>query len=232
METERDHEIDYDKLVAHLIEDFQPARRLWSVNSRLVLFLLLELGLLALVAFDAPRPDLLSKLGNLRYLFELGLFIFIGSVCAGLALRTAIPGREATRYELTAIAIAAGAVVLVISCEPLNTNIALGDFLGTGARCVICTWLLAAMPWGALFWAVRRGAPLFTNLAGGLIGAGAFSFAFVATRLGCPIDNSLHILTWHVMPVAAGAILSLFAGFAWLRTPGAAKIHSSGPFRA
>jgi hypothetical protein len=30
------------------------------------------------------------------------------------------------------------------------------------------------------------------------------SFAFTATRLGCPIDTPLHLLTWHVLPVAIG----------------------------
>jgi hypothetical protein len=63
-----------------------------------------------------------------------------------------------------------------------------------------------------LFWAVRSEPPALTNLAGGLIGAGAFSFAFVATRQGCA-DDSLHILTWHVIPVAAGTALSIFCRF-------------------
>jgi hypothetical protein len=77
METERDHEIEYDRLVDHLIEDFQPARRPWPVNSRLIR--------VSATRTRTPRPrgirgatsDLLSKLGSLRYLFALGLLVFI-----------------------------------------------------------------------------------------------------------------------------------------------------------
>ena len=55
------------------------------------------------------------------------------------------------------------------------------------------------------------------NTEGALIGAAAFSFAFAASRLGCPIDNRLHILVWHVLPVFVATLLSIRAGAAWLQ---------------
>ena len=110
------------------------------------------------------------------------------------------------------IAAAALISVLLVSREPAASEVRLGSFMLAGIRCVGCTALLAAIPWCALFWAVRRGMPLPTDKAGALIGAAAFSFAFAATRLGCPIDDSVHLLAWHVLPVAAGTALSIAAG--------------------
>jgi hypothetical protein len=217
MDTSGTRDISYENLVEDIIERFEPAKRLWSVRSRLLFWLALEVAILALVAYGAPRADLLLKLHNLQYVFELTAFITLGALGAGLALRTAIPGREVTANELTLFATVALISVMLVFSEPAAGEVRLGPFLLAGIRCVGSTALLAAVPWCALFWAVRRGMPLRTDKAGALIGAAAFSFAFAATRLGCPIDDSVHLLAWHVLPVAAATALSVAAGMAWLR---------------
>jgi hypothetical protein len=38
-------------------------------------------------------------------------------------------------------------------------------------------------------------------------------------RLECPIDEPLHILTWHLLPALALIALSTLAGGTWLRVP-------------
>jgi hypothetical protein len=35
-------------------------------------------------------------------------------------------------------------------------------------------------------------------------------------RIACPIDEGLHLLTWHTLPIAMGAALSAIAGARWL----------------
>jgi len=201
----------YENLVKDIIGRFQPAQRLWPVYSRLLCWLALELAIMALVAYRAPRSDLVLRLHGLHYLFELAAFIALGALGAGLALRTAIPGREATVIELTLISTIALISVLLVSIEPSAKDGSPGLFLLAGIRCTGSTAMLAAVPWCALFWAVIKGMPLDTRKAGALIGTAAFSFAFAATRLGCPIDDSIHLLAWHVMPVVAGTALSIIA---------------------
>jgi hypothetical protein len=217
METSEAQGVRYDVLVDRVIENFAPARRIWPVGARLALWLALECGILLLIAFGVPRPDLLMALHTPWYLLQSGLFIFAGAVAAALALRTAIPGREATRNELIAVAVAAMTAVLAAALMPAQTGISVNAFFHLGVRCLECTWVFAALPWFALFWAVKRGAPFLTRMEGVLIGTAAFSFAFAATRLGCSIDDSLHLLVWHIMPAAAGTGLSMLAGIAWLK---------------
>jgi hypothetical protein len=53
--------------------------------------------------------------------------------------------------------------------------------------------------------------------AGASTGAAALLFTFALMRIECPIDEPLHILTWHLMPVLALAALSALAGSVWLR---------------
>ncbi|MBV8356332.1 MAG: DUF1109 family protein [Deltaproteobacteria bacterium] len=216
METSATHHVRYDELINRLIEKFEPARRIWPIWARLALWLILEFSILSLVAFGAPRPNLLAALGNPAYVMQVVLFVVVGVAAAALALRTAIPGLEATTMQLSPVFLAAAVSILVAALAPAQTEISLGAFIGVGMKCLVCTGLLAALPWLALFWAVRRGAPLASHLAGVLVGVAAFSFACAATRLGCPIDDSLHVLTWHLFPAAAGTALSMLAGVAWL----------------
>ena len=88
--------------------------------------------------------------------------------------------------------------------------------MASGAQCLLCTLGFSAIPWTALFVAVRRGAPLDVPLVGVCAGAAAFLFAAAAVRIACPIDEAVHLLTWHAMPVALGAALSGVAGARWL----------------
>jgi hypothetical protein len=217
MPTPKVKEIRYDELLGPLIDEMQPVRRVWPVSVRFALWLIVELGLLATVALAFPRDDLGARLHDIRYILELGFFSSAGIIAALLALRTAIPGREASRVELLALGSLAIAAVVLVTRGQVRTDLTLNAFVDEGVRCLLCTTVLAALPWALLFWAVRRGAPLPVETAGGLIGAAAFCFAFAATRLGCPDDGVLHVLVWHVLPVALGACLSIFAGTAWLR---------------
>src|SRR5207249_2213762 len=73
-------------------------------------------------------------------------------------------------------------------------------FVAHGAQCVVSILAFSVLPWTALFLAVRRGAPLDASLAGAYVGAAALLFAAAAVRIACPIDEELHVLTWHTLP--------------------------------
>jgi Negative regulator of sigma F len=76
--------------------------------------------------------------------------------------------------------------------------------------------MLAVLPWLALWWTVKRGAPLRGGISGLWIGAGALFFAFAMMRIAYPIDEPLHLITWHLLPALVGIALSALAGSTWL----------------
>ena len=172
--------------------------------------------MLAMVALAVPRPDLGSALLNPHYVLPLGIIAIVGAAAGSLALRSSVPGLEASGSQIGAVSIAALVALAVAVAVPANIEITLRSFIGAGIKCLACTWIFALLPWIVLFWAVKRAAPLQGYLAGGLVGVAAFSFAFAATRLGCPIDDSLHVLMWHILPGLVGVALSVVAGHMWL----------------
>jgi len=204
-------------VIDRLSVNFQPVKRLWPVNARLAVWLALDLAIIALVLFMFPRPNLSTKLHQFRFAAELAAFVLAGTVAGVLALRNAIPGREARKGELALLCAIGAAALALVLLEPIRASVSLDGFVAAGLRCMTCTVALATLPWAALFWAVRRGVALAVEVTGGLIGAAAFSYAFAASRLGCPIDDLRHVLVWHVAPVFFGVALSTLVGIVWLR---------------
>jgi hypothetical protein len=169
------------------------------------------------VGLSGVRPDLARKLGDPVYLLETALLAMAGLMAALLALQEAIPGRAARRLErMVPFGLVLVAAVLWF-CHPMRGDVAASQFIATGLGCAARTVGLAALPWGALLIAVRRGAPLAPARAGALLGGAAFFTAALLVRVQCPLDERLHLLVWHALPVAGGTMLSAGVGLAWLR---------------
>ena len=204
-------------LVEALAATIRPVRPLWPVRARLGLWLSLEALVLLWVATHTGS-DFMRKLGHLDYALEVMLFAGAATLAAMLALRLAVPGRRAGPREVALlIVLVLIGTALVIVGEPMRTGYPLGEFLHVGIGCALETCTLAALPWMALWWAVKRGAPMRGAAAGLATGAAALLFSFAMMRIGCPIDEPLHVLTWHLLPALVLIALSALAGAAWLR---------------
>jgi hypothetical protein len=73
------------------------------------------------------------------------------------------------------------------------------------------------LPWLVLWWLVKRGASMDGRFSGLFVGAGALLFSLAAMRIACPIDEPLHLHSWHLLPLLVVITLSTLAGAAWLR---------------
>jgi len=207
----------HERLVAQLIADARPVRPLWSPRTRLALWLALQTLTLGVAVEFGLRQDLGDHLRQPLFLLEVGVLVVTGAMAAAVALRGAVPGMGSGRLAVAVSLLLGSAAVALVSLEPVVTiRSSWGGFVASGAQCVICILGFSALPWTVLFVAVRRGAPLDVPLVGVCAGAAAFLFAAAAVRIACPIDEAVHLLTWHAMPVALGAALSGVAGARWL----------------
>ena len=136
-EAPQTHQIQHDLLIDRLIRNLEPTRRLWPVGARLALWLLLEIAIMVPLLLLRGYSELSVELQSVRYLLELGVFAFTGIAAANLALRSAIPGREATRSDL--ILLSAGVLVGVslILAEPAQTDASVGEFIRIGSTALV-----------------------------------------------------------------------------------------------
>jgi hypothetical protein len=226
------HEDHHRALVRRLAAEIKPARRLWPIGARMGLWTALGAGILACIVTHTDNP-FMAKLAQPVYAPELFFFTGAALTFAAMALRSAIPGRilGARSATLASVFVSAGAL-LVIMGEPTRTSESLGEFLRVGLPCALRTSAFAALPWLMLWWLVKRAAPMRGQLSGLLVGASALSLSFAMMRIACPIDEPLHLLTWHLLPALMLTALSAVAGTTWLRfrprTPKPLRADQSG----
>jgi Negative regulator of sigma F len=202
-------EIDYGVLIDRLIQDFRPVKRLWPVRVRLLLWILLEVAILAVVTLLNGRRDLETIISSHNHGFDAAGFFLVSIAAAWMALRNSIPGRETSATELTMLGLGIIAASLMIQFEPLTQTLLSSDDL---LSAVVRQFALAALPWITLFWAARRAMPLRPRLTGGIIGVAASSFAIAADLL----SGSAYAVTWELLSGAILTALSVIAGAAWL----------------
>ncbi len=154
---EIDHQATHRTLVERLKSETVPVRRLYSVRSRLILWLLLDTVLLLWIISHAAR-NYPARLIHPAYLSELLLFLAAAVMFAMLGLRSAIPGRT-RRGAIVCVALVAvvGAIVAMAVANPPASSVTLGRFAAIGVNCAIGTVLWMSIPWHDIVVAVPSG---------------------------------------------------------------------------
>jgi hypothetical protein len=210
-----DRSNDRADLIAQLVAEAHPVRRLWSPGRRLTIWLGVASLSLGLVLLLGPRPDIAVRLREPLFLLELATLAAAGVLLAGQALRHAVPGMESERVAgVLGLGALGGALLLR---EPIQGALSMEAFVALGAPCAGTALGLAAGPWAALVIALRRGAPLSAARAGALAGGAAAVLAFLLLRLRCPVDEVLHVVAWHALPVVVAGVACTAVGSWWFR---------------
>lgn len=213
----------HDALVARLKADLTPVRPLWPPSVRLASWLVLAGLVVASAMKMGLRHDLAVQLRRPLYVLEVLTLLGASSAAASVALRGAVPGLGAWRTGYLAVVLGVLGTALLCS-EPGEVAFSLGPFVQSGLQCACCIAMFGLLPWAFVFVAVGRGAPLEGRIAGTYAGAAGFLVGAAAVRVACPIDDPLHVLTWHMAPVVVWTAASVLVGSVWLvrwqRTPG------------
>jgi hypothetical protein len=197
----------HDQLVAHLTADLQPVRPVWSPAARLTAWLALAAATVVLAALVGLRADLRIQLHRPRYLLETVTLVAAAAAAATGALRLAVPGRGGAHIAVRlALVLTALAAALPFAASATGTPSV--HFVRDGMRCVACLALFGALPLAALLATVARSAPVDGLAAATYAGAAAI-------RVACPIDRPVHLLVWHMLPIAGWTILVAVASARW-----------------
>jgi hypothetical protein len=215
--------VNTDQLIDVLSANLEPARH-GQFGKTLTLAMVtggaVAFGLM--LATVGPRPDL-GSIAHLEWLaLKLGFALSVIAAGAPLLLRSTRPGLEnATNWTvvfvpfLGAIAVAI-AMLLVVSPEVWRRML-LGARTVSSARCFLCILFFAAIPFAALIWALRKGAPTRLKLCGAIAGIVAGGFGAAAYGLSCTSDTIPFVAIWYSAAIMLCAVIGAQLGPRLLR---------------
>ena len=190
-----------EELVQALVSDLRPVRRLRGPETRALLWAALAVGVVALGSWLlGPRADLLEK-----HLAETGVLLALFVQGARSAFRLGVPGLERSALPIVGLAAWLALVAARLAGEPRPLAL---DGLG----CVATILVLALVPAAAALRMLRRSAPLAPGWAAAYALLSAAALATVGVQALCANDGAAHVLAFHVLPVAAVALLGAAAG--------------------
>jgi hypothetical protein len=206
-----------DRLIDRLVAEASPVRRLIDPRRRAALWTALALACVAAgAAWFGVRGDLAREMTVLPYVARVTLLAATMWLAVVAALRLAVPGadpRAWTRWWPLALLGAATAAVVV---EAVIAAV-WGDGAGAPSyhwQCVRKIAIVGTVPAIAAMALIRRAVsldPVWTVVLG-LVAAGAA--AALAAEITCPVRLPMHVMLWHVLPIAAVAAIG--GGLVWL----------------
>jgi len=200
-------------LLERLTADVRPVRPLRAPTARLVVWLVLALPSIAFAMVIGLRTDTPGMLLHPLAALQVGALVAGATLAAMGALRAAIPGRAGSRGSVRLALVLALLATALLLVQPTRS---LADFVANGLRCAFCVGMFGFVPWLALFVLVARGAPFDAPRVGAYVGAAGFLVGAAAVRVACPIEDGVHLVVWHMVPVLLGVGLSAMLGAAVL----------------
>jgi hypothetical protein len=219
--------METDRFIQILADTAAPVRPLAPPWARMAVWLAVAVSYIALVVYVvSPRPDLLAKLGEVRYLVEQLAALATG-VSAGLAaFATTVPGRSPRVALFPVLPLALWLGSLTQGCVQAWVQLgASGLSLEPDWLCFPAIVLVGAVPAITMAVMLRRGAPLTPHVSTALGGLAAAALGNFGLRLFHPQDASLMVLVWQVGTVFILTAASASAGrflLSWRSVTGAA----------
>jgi len=212
-----------DDLIRELAADGRPVRRLAPWLRRAALWTLVAVACaVGVIGSLGTRRDIAQVMWRGPYIFEALLLIVTALSAAGGALIVSVPGAERSKLVRWLPVVAGGGALLWVAGE-LAVVVAAGEQtgrIGPSWWCIQRTLIVGLVPGILLFAMVGRGAPLRAAWAGLLALLATSALGVLGTNIMCSVDRPVHVLLWHVGPMALLAAAGAFIGaslFDWMR---------------
>jgi hypothetical protein len=204
------------RLIDTLVADVRPVRRLWPPAARLAAWWGVGLALLGLLLVPGLRPDLALRLREPLFLVDVACIALLAGLIAHRACVAAVPGLAPSRLATTLTAGCALVLLALVFAVPIDVAMTDTARRTKGLACLVDTLVLALVPAAVLLVAIRRGAPVRPGWAGAAAGAAGWLMAYLLVRLGCGVEDGMHLGVWHLLPGLAGAALAGALAVVWI----------------
>jgi hypothetical protein len=207
--------MDTQELIKNFIEEGAAKPLKHPLNQALLWVSGLLLYMLIFMFFDGLRPNLMQKLENPIFIFEL-FVLFLLCVSASLA---AFCLSRPDSYQMPWVKYLPLPLFLIwavtafisagdeIAFRKLLDSMTLGQF--------DCPWhilFFSGLPGVVIFVLIRMGASIRYYWAGFMATLSVTSLAYLFMRLVEDTDNPAHLIVWHALPIILLCLVGMVAG--------------------
>lgn len=190
-----------EPLIEQLVADAGPVRLVRPVRVRLVRWIAATvLFLVPLSLLLRMRPDLTEMLARPAFLWSAAALALAAALAAAAALVLSVPGAERTIAQRAAPLFCAGFWPVLLLVSPAGSTASAATAAGV---CALLIAAIAAGPGWLLHRYVREGASVSPAWSTGLAMLAAGCAAALAQQTHCPTDAPAHLISEHVLAVAA-----------------------------
>lgn len=185
------------ELIRRLAADNRPTPALPSPPWRMATWLALSAPFIALaVIIASPRPDLLEKLTESRFLIEQIAALGTALTAAMAAFCATVPGLPAWRLFMPLLPLTIWLATLGQGCFVRGAEQGI-TALTPDPLCFPVIAAIGAVPAAIIVAMLRRGAPLMPKVTMAYGALAATALADFGLRLFHPVDASLTVLVWQ-----------------------------------
>ncbi len=191
--------MDTNELIQSLKQELKPVSPLRSLQSRWMRWVITAFFcLLAGVASIGVSDNTLEKFQDPVFAFGTLLLVLTSIMASISAFILSVPDLEKSRLHRIWPFITLGLCALCFMIGSAQER----DLLGWGMGCVRDSLVLAFAPGAVLFAMIKKAAPLNARLSGLYFALAIGAIGALGTQLTCHSMGPLHLLLWHVGPIA------------------------------
>lgn len=207
--------METQRLIKTFVEEGAAAPLIHPVYQALLWMSGLCLYLLIFMYFDGFRPNLMQKLQNPGFIFELVILCLLGGSASLAAFCLSRPDSFQlpwVQYLPFLLFFVWGVTAFIgagdeIAISNLLHSMTLGQF--------DCPWhilFFSCVPGIVIFVLIRMGASIHYYWAGFMATFSVTSLAYLFMRLVEDNDNPAHLIVWHALPIFLMCLLGMYAG--------------------
>lgn len=206
-----------EDLIASLTEDLTPVKRVTPRQGAALITFGAMLSGLACIAIFGFWAGMFQGQASPFFWIANGLLALTGaaSTAALAAMGTPRVGTRGAAPFWSAAMLGIMPLTAIISYLTLEAgHVHTADLMQptmSDLKCAICSLAASAFVGIAAVVYLRRSAPVSLERAGWLTGLASGSLGALAYGLTCPLDTITHLGMYHVLPVAAAAVIMRYA---------------------
>ncbi len=206
---------DFDQLIAQLADDaptIKPAPHPYSLSLKWIGAATLYIAVSLTVS--GVRPDWRQAFTQPWFVAEVAtlLVLFIATSLSAALLSFPDLHQKRTLAFAPLWILGLFLVLMLLSWSADNPPAALPEH---SFQCTLCIILVALLPTGWTFYAMRNFASTHYRWAGSIAILSAFSVGALWLRLQEVNDSIVHVIEWHYLPMLAVGVVGLWLG-KWL----------------